>query len=1411
MIAAPSSEQGIVLSLWSSDGETFSAAAAQPPAADVAMSAAVMPLDLAGIGRPSIVYVSPDDSTGQRTLAIAQSPAVGAFPDLIGHIVNGLGGSIEITYAPLSDGSVYSAQSTSDAPTLEPLAAFNSRLGGASYRTAAPGAFTAPAAGAAAGTQVVAFPRYVVSSHTMHDGRGGAYTYAQSYAQALLDLTGRGWLGFASVTCSDSDQGTTAAVSYNQAFPLTATIAGAVTRRTADASLMHDVSSTYSVLDSSGAQIVQLQHTAAQQYTFGTLDWSATTAYLYDEYGNPTTVTESSTSAHSLPTYTSHTYQNDPDQWRLGYLTGTVISADSAQQHVLRRMQRHYDPVTLAVLEELTWEDQHGRWLSTIYGYDALGNRTAVTDPSGATHGIKYDATYSTFPAKVTTPELGFGGTLVTTVTHDPLTGVELTRTDPNGVLTSQTIDGLGRVTGTDGPSPSGATVALTTRTWNVDETGIYLQDASLSEWSAGTWRWTRSYLDGLAREVRTATLGPDGVTTILVDRTFSGAGQVLTQTLPYTEGATGSSVTNVYDAYRRLTQTVIPPVIDGGASVTTTLSYPAFDTTVRTEAAGTKLARQVTVIQGRYAAAPRIVEVTQPDGSQTVFAYDALGRLIGATDAAAENSYAFDSLGRQLSATVIAGGKAQLQTATVYDDIARTVTQTDAAGTSIVSQLDPLGRLVSKAVAGQSPTVFRYDLVDHPWCAGRLGQIVLPDGSTTDYGYDPLGRQVNIKTVIDGQSYALARQYSPLGGITGLTYPDGIGVVNVFNAAGTITSSRLALDTAPYAAYTQFDPFGRPRQIELGNGTSEQRTYDRKGRILTLEVLAPDQTPLLSHQYRWNALDQLDGITDLLDAGSSENFIYDPVGRLKEASGPYPDTSYGYDQAGSLTLKDGVTFTCDGYQLVSGACDGTEVLSTTYDPAGNLTVVTREGVSTEYGYDGERRLATAGGMSFGYDHSGERIKRVMPDGTVTHYLGSLFETTTAPGEGAVETCRLPGFGGTAATLESSPSAGCPSTLFEHSDHLGSIRLQTDAKGSVATALTYTPWGEVAQQTGPDQATRMFAAKELDATGLYYFGARYYDPALGRFMTADDRVQGDLTRSGILNLYSYGLGDPVANVDPTGHISFSSIWRSIGGADLVHAVVGFARLHVVQDIIMASCDVGLIVGGIALVALTPFTGAGVLGSVALGAGLSGLVTNIQQWASGKNPNWAQWGIQLGIGGAAGLASAGVGAVGDLAVKGVNEWLIAKSASYLLGRTAVIATRALVGTVGGFPVAVGAQLLSNWGRGRPVGQSLGWSGLVGAATGGLASGLAEGLTPALRGATGTIEEDLVGYAEGINATGRVPEREVPPPSFTNLSGQDVHYPAGLLGVVAHLVEQGPNLVISYGVSTAVSNLPQAPEW
>ncbi|MDP2939998.1 MAG: LamG-like jellyroll fold domain-containing protein [Candidatus Omnitrophota bacterium] len=122
---------------------------------------------------------------------------------------------------------------------------------------------------------------------------------------------------------------------------------------------------------------------------------------------------------------------------------------------------------------------------------------------------------------------------------------------------------------------------------------------------------------------------------------------------------------------------------------------------------------------------------------------------------------------------------------------------------------------------------------------------------------------------------------------------------------------------------------------------------------------------------------------------------------------------------------------------------------------------------------------------------------------------------------------------------------------YYHTNHLGSTDVITDDTGSQLVHYEYDPYGTIALTEGSDVTDYKFTGKPLDdETGLYYYGARYYNPTIGRFITPDTIVQAPYDPQS-LNRYSYCRNNPVNYVDPTGHKwSWKKFWHSFAGAFL---------------------------------------------------------------------------------------------------------------------------------------------------------------------------------------------------------------------------------------------------------------------
>ncbi len=105
--------------------------------------------------------------------------------------------------------------------------------------------------------------------------------------------------------------------------------------------------------------------------------------------------------------------------------------------------------------------------------------------------------------------------------------------------------------------------------------------------------------------------------------------------------------------------------------------------------------------------------------------------------------------------------------------------------------------------------------------------------------------------------------------------------------------------------------------------------------------------------------------------------------------------------------------------------------------------------------------------------------------------------------------------------------------FYYHSDHLGSTSLITNLDGEIVQHIEYVPFGEVfiEERNNKWNTPFLFNAKELDEeTGLYYYGARYYDPRVSLWLSTDPLQE----KYPNISTYAYTFQNPVKFIDPTG-------------------------------------------------------------------------------------------------------------------------------------------------------------------------------------------------------------------------------------------------------------------------------------
>ncbi len=175
--------------------------------------------------------------------------------------------------------------------------------------------------------------------------------------------------------------------------------------------------------------------------------------------------------------------------------------------------------------------------------------------------------------------------------------------------------------------------------------------------------------------------------------------------------------------------------------------------------------------------------------------------------------------------------------------------------------------------------------------------------------------------------------------------------------------------------------------------------------------------------------------------------------------------------------------------------------------------------------------------QTYAYDGQGRRIAKGVGS-TVTEYLYNGSDLLAEyGGSGANWTTAA-----ATATYTHGPRIDEPllrttatGTQYYHQDGLGSVVAMSDAGGITTGTAHYDAWGNAVATIGtvPQYG---YTGREPDETGLIYYRARYYDPAIGRFTQRDP-----IGLQGGMNPYAYVNNNPINLVDPKGELAF--VWH----------------------------------------------------------------------------------------------------------------------------------------------------------------------------------------------------------------------------------------------------------------------------
>ncbi len=591
--------------------------------------------------------------------------------------------------------------------------------------------------------------------------------------------------------------------------------------------------------------------------------------------------------------------------------------------------------------------------------YNSYGQQTASYDGNGGWNGTSYNPTATAYTmaggsdtAETVTNPLG----QATTTVLDPLRGLPVTVTDPNGIATNEHYDGLGRLIAVWEYGRSTSASATLKYSYSVSQTApTYVTTQTLS--NTASYLTSISIYDALLRLRQTQTSTPQGGILVSDDFYDSRGWEYETNTDWWDSGTTTPSGSIVVPAsctgpaqdcpepdqavtqFDGLGRPVIVTTYDDTTPQSTTFTLYTGDqtTTVADKATDTSsggtATTTVTDALGRttqtdnYTTAPAVSTGTNPGGFATV---SLSGGSYQATD------YSYNTAGLQSAIT------------------------SASTGEQWTSTYNLLGQVVSQTTPNSGTTSMTYD------ADGNLTSTADALGHTITYTYDALDRKTG---EYDGTSSSAPQ-------IASWTYDNSNKVAGVTDAIGQLTTSTSTYDGNTYTfQQTGFNNFGESLGETVTLPAAEGNlagTYTLSQSYTTIAGL-PSQTtyPASPDGGALPAETVTDGYTPTFDLPStvgSNLATYTASVKWNALSQPYQETIGGSSSSTTLdSAYDPTTGNLTSTQVTNDAVSTTPYDNTTYtyDPSGNITSETdvRNGTETElqcYTYDALSQLTAA-------------------------------------------------------------------------------------------------------------------------------------------------------------------------------------------------------------------------------------------------------------------------------------------------------------------------------------------------------------------------------------------------------------------------------------------------------------------
>lgn len=795
--------------------------------------------------------------------------------------------------------------------------------------------------------------------------------------------------------------------------------------------------------------------------------------------------------------------------------------------------------------------------------YDPLGNITSQTDCNGNITTAEYNADGK--PVKVL-----FADGTSCSFTYNP-NGTLREATDRNGVITRHSYDFLSRVTAKETISSDGEFIRQETYSYTIF--GL----SSCTDGAGNTMHLSNDQAGRLVEVVRETGTGSSKTTyhydprgNIIKQREFVGRAEEDTLTTVYHRDENDAVVSEALETSNGATQLVNRPGTDSSANeslYTAIVINDRDEQVLETTTLGANGTFTVTTFDAMKR--PETVLQRDPQGcllSLCELRHDGVGNKVQETNyriidgevvGSAMTRWQYGPCSRLEAVTEDAGTSSETTTVYQHNSLGQLATIIKADGTSISMTYDALGRLSHRL--SQDGTIhyeYQYDSCD------RLTEVIDHVNNTTtmrSYGADN-----KVLSEVLGNGLALGNHYDSKGRRDKVTFSDGSSVEYRYHGFLLEEVKRVGANFADGYShrYADYDLSGNLLS-SLMIGQTGTMTFEWSSDIGKLENISTaywtENIPLMS--YEGGNITQMQ-TNDYV--GTLNHFYeYDPLGHVTDEVG-VEEGHYQYD-----SLDNCID---DGYGCVVNTTNQVVRQGDTlyhYDANGNLIEKERQGVRTLLRYDALDRLVEIKEsrdwrICYSYDAFDRRLEEKryrwdvsgtwVPETHCRYLYDGDNEIGIVDDEGVTKQLRILGLGhgaeiGAAVAIEIADEAGVKTFAPIH-NHLGSVVCLVDPDTQTPVELyrysafgkehLYDDDGALSTESNVGNPWR-FSSKHTDSkSGMVYFGKRYYDPSLGRWITKDPLGCPDGP-----NRYAYVNSNPVNAIDPYGLFSVGGLWQNV--------------------------------------------------------------------------------------------------------------------------------------------------------------------------------------------------------------------------------------------------------------------------